>query len=49
MFSMLIWLFTCILDAVYMKIGANECKCKLHCTSMLPPTRRVALDDLQQS
>ena len=49
MFSGFICLFTYLSDAVYVQIGANECKCMLHCTSMLPQMRRVAFDFVQQS
>ena len=31
MFTMLICLFACIADAVYVQIYANECKFMLHC------------------
>ena len=34
MYIMLIYLFTCILNAAYMQIGANKCKCLLGHTSV---------------
>ena len=33
MFSMFIYLCLCILYAAYVQMGANWCKCMLHCTS----------------
>ena len=33
MFSVFVWLFACLMDAAYMKMCANECKCILHCIS----------------
>ena len=49
MFSVFIWLFECLIDAAYVQMYANICKFMLHCTSMPPPTRRVALKSVQQS
>ena len=49
MFSMFIYLYYCIMGVTYVKMGTNWCKCMFCCTSMLPPTKRVALDPVQQS
>ena len=49
MFAVLFCLFACLMDAAYMQICANECKYMLHCTSMLPPTWRVALNSVKQN
>ena len=34
MFFIFIYVFACFLNATYMQIGANECNCMLHCTSI---------------
>ena len=47
MFSVLICLFSCVVYAAHMQIYANVCKFMLHCTSMLPPMRRVSLNSVQ--
>ena len=46
---MFICLYLCIFHAAYVKMSANWCKCMLHCTLMLPPTRRVTLNSVQQT
>ena len=49
MFFMLFGMLACLLNAAYVKIGANECKCMLRYTSLFPPTRRVTLNLVKQS
>ena len=49
MLAMFFCLFVYLLSAAYRQIGANECKCMLHCTSMLLQMRRVGLNSVQHS
>ena len=49
MFSILVCLFTCLVNAAYMQIGANICKCMLYYILMLSPMRKADLDSVQQS
>ena len=46
MFAMFICVYMCFLHAAYMQMSENWCKCILHCTSMRPPMRRVALNSM---
>ena len=48
-FGVLFYLFACLVDSAYMQIYASKFKCMLHCTSMLPFIRRVALNSVQQN
>ena len=34
MFSIFFFLFACLLNVAYVKIGANECKCMVYCKSI---------------
>ena len=49
LFSLLFYLFKCLMNDAYVQICINKCKCILCCTSMLLLMRKVALDSVHQS